>query len=38
MHLRSGHKMGDATMIDSMSFDGLTDAFSNVLMGITGKF
>ena len=36
IHLRNGHKMNDVTMIDSMINDGLTDAFNNVHMGITG--
>ncbi len=29
--------MGDAKMIDTMMYDGLTDAFHNVPMGITGR-
>lgn len=37
IHLRKGHKMGDASMVDTMTLDGLTDAFNNVLMGKTGK-
>ncbi len=38
MHLRNGHKMNDVQMVDTMIKDGLTDAFNNVHMGITGKF
>lgn len=37
IHLRNGVKMGDATMVDTMLIDGLTDAFHNIHMGITGK-
>jgi len=36
-HLRSGTKMGDMTMIDTMIRDGLTDAFYGYHMGITGE-
>ena len=36
IHLRDGIKMGDGTMVDTMIFDGLTDAFSGIHMGITG--
>ncbi len=36
MHIRSGARMGDATMTDTMIYDGLTDAFNNVHMGMTG--
>jgi acetyl-CoA C-acetyltransferase len=36
-YIRAGVKMGKAEMIDMMTFDGLTDAFSNVLMGITAE-
>lgn len=28
--------MGDATMTDTMMYDGLTDAFNNCTMGVTG--
>ncbi len=35
--LRWGKRMGDATVIDSMVADGLTDIFSNVHMGITAE-
>lgn len=34
---RWGKRMGDATVVDSMVYDGLTDAFSNVHMGITAE-
>ncbi|CAF4296414.1 unnamed protein product, partial [Adineta steineri] len=37
MPLRNGKKMGDATLIDSMVHDGLTDAFNHVHMGITAE-
>ena len=30
--------MGDGTMVDTMLTDGLTDAFSNVHMGVTGIY
>lgn len=36
LHLRNGLKMGDGAMIDTMINDGLTDAFSNIHMGVTG--
>lgn len=36
IHLRNGIKLGDATMIDTMTFDGLTDAFTGIHMGVTG--
>ncbi len=36
-HLRSGTKMGDMTMVDTMIKDGLTDAFYGYHMGITGE-
>lgn len=35
--VRTGHKMGNMTMIDSMVNDGLTDAFSGLHMGITAE-
>lgn len=35
--IRFGAKMGDATAKDMMVFDALTDAFSNVHMGITAE-
>jgi acetyl-CoA C-acetyltransferase len=37
MHLRSGVKMGNAEMIDTMIKDGLWDAFNNYHMGITAE-
>lgn len=37
LHLRNGHKMNNATMVDSMIHDGLTDAFHNVHMGNTAE-
>ncbi|MET0746635.1 MAG: acetyl-CoA C-acetyltransferase [Rhizobium sp.] len=36
-HLRSGTKMGDMKMTDTMIKDGLTDAFYGYHMGITGE-
>ncbi|WP_454852685.1 acetyl-CoA C-acetyltransferase [Rhizobium binxianense] len=36
-HLRSGVKMGDMKMIDTMIKDGLTDAFYGYHMGITAE-
>jgi len=37
MHLRSGTKMGDTQMIDSMIKDGLWDAFNGYHMGVTAE-
>jgi acetyl-CoA C-acetyltransferase len=37
MHLRSGVKMGDAQMVDTMIKDGLWDAFNGYHMGITAE-
>jgi acetyl-CoA C-acetyltransferase len=37
MHLRSGVKMGPASMVDTMMHDALTDAFYNYLMGNTAE-
>ncbi len=34
---RFGAKMGNTQLIDSMVFDGLTDAFNNIHMGITAE-
>jgi acetyl-CoA C-acetyltransferase len=34
---RWGQRMGDGKLIDSMIFDGLTDAFNNYHMGITAE-
>ena len=36
MHMRNGIKFGNAEIKDTMLADGLTDAFSNIHMGITG--
>lgn len=37
IHLRNGTKMGDGNLVDTMLVDGLTDAFNQIHMGITGK-
>src|SRR5512138_2111234 len=37
MHLRTGTKMGDLEMIDTMIKDGLWDAFNGYHMGITAE-
>ena len=37
LHLRSGTKMGNATMTDTMLNDALTDAFQSIHMGITAE-
>jgi len=37
VNLRSGIKMGNTELMDTMLCDGLTDAFDNIHMGITGK-
>ncbi len=37
MHLRNGVKMGPASMVDTMMYDALTDAFYNYLMGNTAE-
>ena len=37
MHLRSGVKMGDAQLVDTMIKDGLWDAFNNYHMGNTAE-
>jgi len=37
LHLRSGTKMGNAEMIDTLIKDGLWDAFNNYHMGITAE-
>lgn len=34
---RNGYRMGDGTVVDSMIFDGLTDAFHHYHMGITAE-
>ena len=36
-HLRQGHKFGNVALIDTMSNDGLTDAFAGTPMGITAE-
>ncbi len=35
--MRSGVKFGDATLVDTMMKDGLTDAFHSYHMGITAE-
>lgn len=37
MNSRNGTKFGDGVLKDSMSFDGLTDAYSNVAMGVCAE-
>ena len=37
MHMRSGTKMGNASLIDTMVHDGLWDVFNNYHMGITAE-
>lgn len=37
LNLRSPTKMGNASMVDTMISDGLTDAFYNIHMGITAE-
>ena len=37
MKLREPVKFGNASMIDTMMYDGLTDAFSNIAMGYTAE-
>ena len=37
MHMRSGLKMGDGKLVDSMVSDGLTDAYQHYHMGITAE-
>ena len=36
LHIRSGQKLNDDTMLDTMMNDGLTDAFNKCPMGNTG--
>lgn len=36
INVRSGIKMGNSELVDTMIYDGLTDAFDNIHMGITG--
>lgn len=35
--IRSGNKMGNVPLVDFMTLDGLTDAFSGVAMGVTAE-
>ena len=35
--MRKETKMGDASLVDTMLKDGLTDAFENIHMGLTGN-
>jgi acetyl-CoA C-acetyltransferase len=37
IHMRKGHKFGDAKLIDLMLYDGLMDAFGQYSMGITAE-
>jgi acetyl-CoA C-acetyltransferase len=37
LYARSGIKMGSGSLIDMMMYDGLTDVFSNLSMGITAE-
>lgn len=37
MHLRAGVRIGETPLTDSILRDGLTDAFLNYHMGITGE-
>jgi acetyl-CoA C-acetyltransferase len=37
MHMRNGIKFGNGELKDTMIVDALTDAFSNIHMGITGN-
>lgn len=37
MHLRNGVKFGDASLMDTMLKDGLTDAFHDYHMGVTAE-
>lgn len=36
LQMRDGIKLGDCNLIDHILFDGLTDAFHGIHMGITG--
>lgn len=36
-YIRAGAKFGDIKMVDLMQYDGLTDVFSGVFMGITAE-
>ncbi len=37
MHMRGGVKMGNGTLVDTMMYDALTDAFQKYLMGTTAE-
>ena len=37
VHMREGRKLGNATLVDTMLNDGLTDAFNDYHMGITAE-
>ena len=37
IHMRNGHKFGDAKLTDLMLCDGLTDAFGKYAMGVTAE-
>lgn len=37
VNVRSGIKMGNTELMDTMLCDGLTDVFDNIHMGITGE-
>lgn len=37
VHMRAGTKLGPATLVDTMINDGLTDAFNDIHMGVTGE-
>ena len=34
---RAGFRLGDATLVDSMMYDGLTDAFDHIAMGLVHR-
>ena len=36
-NLRTGHKLGNTELLDTLVFDGLTDVFNNYHMGITAE-
>lgn len=38
MLMRPGIKMGNGTLVDTLIYDGLTDAFNQYHMGVTGNF
>lgn len=37
IHIRSGTKLGDASLIDTIMSEGLTDAFGKIAMGVTAE-